>query len=382
MTSGRGTTCWRSSGRGSSPIFEGWTALAGLAPVTSRVRLGLMVGANTFRNPGLTAKLATTLDHVSGGRAVLGIGGAWFEREHDAFGIEFGASPGWRLDRFDEAVGLLRRLLDGERIAHHDGPAYPMDDALVAPRPVQAHLPILDRRVRAEEDAAHDRQVRRRSGTRAAGSRRSAGRSASCEEHCAAVGRDPSTIERTDQLSHRHPRRAADAEARFAELLAHNASPDAGNVPNLLGSPEQIADELRPFRDELGFRPRHRPPPRPVRPRDHRAHGRGPSSCWDRADGRRLGRRCAAGGRARRRGRRRQARPWSRRVRRGPADGRGQHRRRHGAPWAPRHARPRHRDVHARRDREPGMGLGDRGRDLQRRRVPRALRPGDVVPAR
>ncbi len=67
------------------PNFEGWMALAGLAPVTTRVRLGLMVGANTFRNPGLTAKLATTLDHVSGGRAVLGIGGAWFEREHDAF---------------------------------------------------------------------------------------------------------------------------------------------------------------------------------------------------------------------------------------------------------------------------------------------------------
>ena len=56
-----------------------------------------MVGANTFRNPGLTAKLATTLDHVSGGRAVLGIGGAWFEREHEAFGIEFGESPGERL---------------------------------------------------------------------------------------------------------------------------------------------------------------------------------------------------------------------------------------------------------------------------------------------
>ena len=60
------------------PIFEGWMALAGVAAVTSRVTIGLMVGANTFRAPGLTAKLATTLDHISGGRAVLGIGGAWF----------------------------------------------------------------------------------------------------------------------------------------------------------------------------------------------------------------------------------------------------------------------------------------------------------------
>ena len=60
------------------PILEGWTTLSAVAAVTERIRLGLMVGANTFRNPGLTAKLATTLDHVSGGRAVLGIGGAWF----------------------------------------------------------------------------------------------------------------------------------------------------------------------------------------------------------------------------------------------------------------------------------------------------------------
>ena len=75
------------------PILEGWTTMAALGPLTRRVRLGLMVGANTFRNPGLTAKLATTLDHVSGGRAVLGIGGAWFQREHEAFGIDFGGEP-------------------------------------------------------------------------------------------------------------------------------------------------------------------------------------------------------------------------------------------------------------------------------------------------
>src|SRR6476660_6455835 len=125
------------------PILEGWTTLAALAALTERATLGLMVGANTFRNPGLTAKLATTLDHISGGRAILGIGGAWFEREHDAFGIDFGASVGERLDRFDEAVMLLRRLLDGERIAEHDGRFYRLHDALCEPRPVQSRLPIL-----------------------------------------------------------------------------------------------------------------------------------------------------------------------------------------------------------------------------------------------
>src|SRR5919106_5328159 len=98
------------------PIFEGWSILAALGPITSRVRLGPMVGANTFRNPGVTTKLATTLDHISNGRAVLGIGGAWFEREHDALGIDYGASVGERLDKLEEAVPLMRRLLDGERV--------------------------------------------------------------------------------------------------------------------------------------------------------------------------------------------------------------------------------------------------------------------------
>ena len=103
------------------PKLEGWTALAAVAAVTERVRLGLLVSANTFRNPGLTAKLATTLDQVSGGRAILGLGGGWFEREHDAFGIDFGGGHGERLDRLDEAVMLIRRLLDGETVTH-DGP--------------------------------------------------------------------------------------------------------------------------------------------------------------------------------------------------------------------------------------------------------------------
>ncbi len=124
------------------PKLEGWSTLSALAVLTHRVRLGLLVAANTFRNPGLTAKLATTADHLSGGRVVLGLGGGWFEREHDAFGLDFGAGFGERLDRLDEAVGLIRRLLDGETVTH-DGPFYSMRDALCAPRPVQARLPIL-----------------------------------------------------------------------------------------------------------------------------------------------------------------------------------------------------------------------------------------------
>jgi F420-dependent oxidoreductase-like protein len=124
------------------PKLEGWVSLAAVATSTERVRLGLLVSSTTFRNPGLIAKLATTLDHVSAGRAVLGLGGGWFKREHDAFGIDFGRGFGERLDRLDEATMLVRRLLDGERFSH-DGRFFRIHDSVCEPRPIQARLPIL-----------------------------------------------------------------------------------------------------------------------------------------------------------------------------------------------------------------------------------------------
>jgi alkanesulfonate monooxygenase SsuD/methylene tetrahydromethanopterin reductase-like flavin-dependent oxidoreductase (luciferase family) len=232
------------------PIFEGWSLLSALGPVTSRVRLGLMVGANTFRNPGLTAKLATTLDHVSDGRAVLGIGGAWFEREHDAFGIEFGTSPGWRLDRLDEAVMLMRRLLDGERFSH-DGPAYAMHDALCEPRPVQAHLPILI--------GGSGRRKTLRTVAERADAWNTSGTVDEVREtldvlrgHCDDLGRDIATIEKTISFPITIRDDPDEAKRRFAELLAHNATPDVGPGPVLLGPPSAVADAIRPYQ-AMGF---------------------------------------------------------------------------------------------------------------------------------
>jgi alkanesulfonate monooxygenase SsuD/methylene tetrahydromethanopterin reductase-like flavin-dependent oxidoreductase (luciferase family) len=234
------------------PIFEGWTTLAALGPLTSRVRLGLMVGANTFRNPGLTAKLATTLDHVSGGRAVLGIGGAWFEREHDAFGFgeAFGASVGERLDRLDESVTVLRRLLDGERFTHA-GRFYTLRDALCEPRPVQSHLPILVggsgprktlRTVAERADAWNTsgtiEEVRDRLGI--------------LDEHCAAVGRDRGEIELTISFPITIRDTTAAANAAAAQLYAINGVENAGAGPHLQGPPQLVADAIAPYRD-LGF---------------------------------------------------------------------------------------------------------------------------------
>ena len=87
--------------------------LAAGPQVTTRPTIGLLVGANTFRNPAIVAKMVTTLDHLSGGRAYLGLGAAWFDTEHEAFGIDFGKSIGERLDRLDEAAQLIREMLPG-----------------------------------------------------------------------------------------------------------------------------------------------------------------------------------------------------------------------------------------------------------------------------
>jgi alkanesulfonate monooxygenase SsuD/methylene tetrahydromethanopterin reductase-like flavin-dependent oxidoreductase (luciferase family) len=227
------------------PIFEGWLAMGAFAARTSRVRLGLMVTANTFRTPGQTAKLASTLDHASGGRAVLGIGGAYFEREHDAFGIDFGAGQGERLDRLEEAVGLIRRLLDGELVTS-DGPTYRLHDALVAPRPVQAHLPILIgggglkktlRTVARHADAWNT------NGTL----EEVLARDAVLRDHCAAAGRDPSAIERTISFPVVLRDDAAEAERAYAAICANNGVEDVAGFTPLMGSPEVVAERLRPY---------------------------------------------------------------------------------------------------------------------------------------
>ena len=233
------------------PILEGWSILSGWSQVTSRASLGLMVAANTFRNPGLTAKLATTLDHLSGGRAVLGIGGAWFEREHEAFGLDFGSGIGERLDRLDESVMLLRRLLDGERVTH-DGPVYPMTDALVAPLPVQARLPIM---IGGSGPKKTLRTLARYGDQWNAMGRpeKLAQRDAILREHCAAVGRDEAEIERTTtvDLVIRDTREAAMAAYRGRLAATGEEFDETWN--HFCGTPAEIAERLQPIIG-LGFR--------------------------------------------------------------------------------------------------------------------------------
>jgi alkanesulfonate monooxygenase SsuD/methylene tetrahydromethanopterin reductase-like flavin-dependent oxidoreductase (luciferase family) len=124
-------------------IWEGYVALGALGVATRRAKLGLLVGANTFRNPGLVARSVLTLDHVSGGRAIMGLGGAWFETEHTAFGLDFGSGFGERLDRLAEAVPAIRDLLDGRTVTSPPGSTYAFSDLRLLPPTVQPRLPIM-----------------------------------------------------------------------------------------------------------------------------------------------------------------------------------------------------------------------------------------------
>ncbi len=231
--------------------FEGPSVLAAWAVATRRVRLGLLVGANTFRNPGLYAKQVATLDHVSGGRAIAGLGAAWFDLEHHAHGIAFGSGFGERLDWLHESVGLVRRILDGETVTHH-GPRYDFDEVRHHPLPVQRHLPIM---IGGEGERKTLRTVATYADMWNASSgnlERLRHKDAVLRRHCADVGRDESAIERT--VSCKLVIRDDPAEARrvYAAQLEHNRCPWSEGDDVWLGTPAQIAERLRAFRD-VGF---------------------------------------------------------------------------------------------------------------------------------
>lgn len=124
------------------PILEAWTLLAALAARTSRLMLGVLVTNNLFRNPALLAKQAATVDRISDGRLILGLGSGWFEPEHRRYGFAFPPAPE-RVDRFEEAVQVIRSLLGGGRSTYR-GRFYTLDDAPFEPAPVSPDgIPLL-----------------------------------------------------------------------------------------------------------------------------------------------------------------------------------------------------------------------------------------------
>jgi F420-dependent oxidoreductase-like protein len=122
-------------------IGECFTSLAALSALVPRLRLGSLVAGNTYRHPAVLANMVSTIDHISGGRMVLGIGAGWQQNEHDAYGIEL-PPPRPRLQRFEEACTVLRSLFSQSRTTF-DGEYYQLADAPLEPRPIQDPIPLL-----------------------------------------------------------------------------------------------------------------------------------------------------------------------------------------------------------------------------------------------
>jgi len=183
----------RGVGPETAPMLEAYTTLSAIAANTARVKLGTLVTGVTYRNPAVLAKQVTTLDVISKGRAILGIGAAWNEDEHIGYGIEF-PPIGKRMDRLEEAVTIAKLMFTQDRPSF-EGKYYRIDRALNVPRPIQPGGPKIliggggekrTLRILAEhgdighwfggpiDDLKRKKQV--------------------FEEHCAAVGRDPKDV--------------------------------------------------------------------------------------------------------------------------------------------------------------------------------------------
>jgi F420-dependent oxidoreductase-like protein len=179
-------------------VYESWTMLAAAAEATERVRLGVLVTGNLYRNPGILAKMATTVDHISDGRLEMGIGVGWAEPEFRALGIPFPDAIPERIDRLDEACQILKLLWTQDR-SDFVGTYYHLIDAISEPKPIQRpHPPIwigAKGPKRSMRVVARHADLWNASGAR--GLEADVETSRILDEHCAVIGRDPTEIGRS-----------------------------------------------------------------------------------------------------------------------------------------------------------------------------------------
>ena len=212
------------------PMLEAYTALGALATATKRVQLGTLVTGNTYRNPTLLAKIITTLDVVSGGRAILGIGTGWFELEHEQLGFEFGTFSD-RFNRLEEALQIILPMIKGERPTF-SGKWYHTKEAMANPR-FRDHIPLMiggsGEKKTFRLAAQHFDHL-----NIIAGFDELPGKLAVLKQRCEEVGRDPATLETSTLVT---------------ALIDENASADV--IPAemgqrmVVGSPDSIADQIK-----------------------------------------------------------------------------------------------------------------------------------------
>jgi F420-dependent oxidoreductase-like protein len=234
----------RNVGAETEPMMESYTTLAALSQRTTKVRLSALVTGVTYRNPALLAKMVTTLDVLSKGRAILGIGAAWNEDEHAGYGFDFPAI-GRRMDRLDEAVHIAKLMFTEERPTFH-GKFFHIDRALNVPRPIQPGGPkvliggageqrtlrIVARYADISNWFPGVEETKRKIGI--------------LEKYCAEEGRDPATILKTVMqpcvlaLDENHVRQLK--EQMPPERLATSGDPVL---------PDQAGEMLQPYLDVL-----------------------------------------------------------------------------------------------------------------------------------
>ena len=229
------------------PCFDGLTLLSAMAAHTKHIRCGILVVGNTYRNPAVLANIATTIDHVSGGRLELGIGAAWYEMEHEQYGINF-PTIGRRIRMLGEAAKILKGLWTEHRTIFH-GQYYTITDALCEPKPVQQpHIPLwvggageqLTLRVVAESADGWNtffmplEAYKRKLDVLAS--------------HCREIGRDPADIRKSLIIRVI----ISETEAEVRQLAEHSLGgsstyTDQWRQRTIIGTPEQCVEQLLPY---------------------------------------------------------------------------------------------------------------------------------------
>jgi F420-dependent oxidoreductase-like protein len=228
------------------PSLEAWTVLAALSTLTSRIRLGTLVTGNTYRHPAVLAKMATTVDVISGGRLDLGIGSGWYVPDHEMFGIPF-RSAAERCAMLDEALAVIHKLWT-EREASFEGRYYRLSNAIAEPKPVQSpHPPIL---IAGSGEKRMLRIVARHADAWSSfGSPDVFKRKISIlAEYCRAEGRDVERIEKSVLL----PASLEEDPAAWEPMVQGNAMylgipPEEAKSWMLLGSPAAVMEQIERF---------------------------------------------------------------------------------------------------------------------------------------
>ncbi len=227
-------------GGGDQPMLEAYTLLGALAARTTKAQLGTLVTGVTYRNPAMLAKVITTLDIISKGRAILGIGAAWHDTEHEGMGFDFPAVKE-RMDRLEEAVQICRAMFRGDH-GNFEGTHYAIRDVRNLPRPIQAGGPKImiggggeKRTLKLVAQYADQCNV-------VGDPDMIRHKIKVIHDHCAAAGRDPSEIEIT-RMATLVITDSAEQTAQMKEFLANAVGPDAAGAFNV-GQEQEVVDQL------------------------------------------------------------------------------------------------------------------------------------------